>query len=141
MDQEGTSWNSDIVVKQEVIIDNEEHPSDLEYYSYLSDNERQVCEPQQPTVDSLDSEETLDADSPIGQEHEYSSESSQSFASAFRKKLAAYSSKLDPNDPWHCTMCSHKCKTEKSMIMHIDRHVKNLESGFCCLICLEVGKN
>lgn len=140
MDQPGSSSSSGIVIKQEVMLEDDEQPSELDHYSYRSDDEHESCEPPLSAVESLDSEETMDANSPLDREDGDDFEGSQTFVPVLKKKLAAYTSKMNPNDPWHCTMCSHMYKNEKAMIVHIEEHVQNLESSLanncCCLTCL-----
>ncbi|KAL9707885.1 hypothetical protein quinque_011403 [Culex quinquefasciatus] len=140
MDQPGSSSSSGIVIKQEVMLEDDEQPSELDHYSYRSDDEHESCEPPLSAVESLDSEETMDANSPLDREDGDDFEGSQTFVPVLKKKLAAYTSKMNLNDPWHCTMCSHMYKNEKAMIVHIEEHVQNLESSLanncCCLTCL-----
>lgn len=128
-------------VKAELILDDDDdQSSNLEYYSYRSEEEQDSFEPLQLLADPeemLDSEETLDADSPAAYPDEGNT-TTDSFDGepGLKRKLAAYSSKIIPGDPWHCTMCPQKYKSELAMKSHLDGHIRMLQGSYSCSTCL-----
>lgn len=137
MDWASSSANS--VVKQELILDDDEEAqnSNLDYYSYRSDEEQDPIEPHAFLEQTMDSEETLDADSPAAYPEEGNTTTdSFDFEPGLKRKLAAYSSKVIPGDPWHCTMCPQKYKSEIAMKSHLECHIRMMQGKCSCAKCL-----